>query len=130
MKWVKRLVFWRARWKPWRSSEIITVNYFCVHYKIRRKHSQHFKLLKKINLHFITTNQRSTYRNAKKTHKDQIVLCVFLLSHKLLKVAVVKSFSSGLYFIATACFDEYFLFHVITGRRYFSKKFIVTPTFI
>ena len=54
----------------------------------------------------------------------------YSVSYKLLKVAVVKSFSSGLYFIATACFDEYFLFHVITGRRYFFKKFIVTPTFI
>ena len=50
----------------------------------------------------------------------------FTLSHKLLKVAVVKSFSSGLYFIATACFDEYFLFHVITGRRYF-YLFLILP---
>ena len=42
---------------------MITVNYFCVCHKNRRKHNQHVQLLfLKINLHFVTSNQISTYR--------------------------------------------------------------------
>ena len=76
---------------------MITVNYFCVCHKNRRKHNQHVQLLfLKINLHFVTSNQISTYRklnlslingiylfsflssrNAKKTRTDQSILHVF-----------------------------------------------------
>ena len=37
----------------------------------------------------------------------------------------VKNFSSSVYLIGTTCFNDCFLFHVITGRHYFSYKFPV-----
>ena len=44
----------------WRSYEVITVNYFCVQHKNRRKHNQHFKqLFFKTNLHL--SDYISTY---------------------------------------------------------------------
>ena len=46
-----------------RSYEMITVNYFCVCHKNRRKYNQYFKLLFfKLNLHFVISNQISPYR--------------------------------------------------------------------
>ena len=47
-------------------------------------------------------------------------------THKPLKRAAAKNpFTSG-YVIGATCFDECFLFYVITGRHYFSWKFIIT----
>ena len=40
-------------------------------------------------------------------------------TRKHLKRAAPKSFFSSVYFIDVTCFDECFLFHVITGRHYF-----------
>ena len=47
-------------------------------------------------------------------------------SHKPLKVAATKKSFPSVCTIDTTCFDECFLFHVITGRHYFLHKFIVT----
>ena len=47
-------------------------------------------------------------------------------TYKPLKVAAAKTFFFSVYVVGTTCFDECFLFYVITGRHYFSKKFIVT----
>ena len=98
-----------------------------------------------IHLHFITSNQISTYRklnlplsrsifclltsrNAKKTQTDQSMPCVFLqeTTHKSLKVVSAKSLFSSVYVIGTTCFSECFSFYVTTKRHYFSCKFIVT----
>ena len=38
-----------------------------------------------------------------------------------------KPLFSGVYIIGATCFDELFLFYVITGRHCFSWKFVVTP---
>ena len=40
-------------------------------------------------------------------------------SHKPLKVEAAKNSFPGVYIIDTTCFDECFLFHVMTGRYYF-----------
>ena len=99
----------------------------------------------KIHLHFITSNQISTYRklnlplkqyffclltsrNPKKTQTDQSMPFAFLqeTTHKPLKVASAKSLFSSVYVIGTTCFGECFLFYVISKRHYFSWKFIVT----
>ena len=45
--------------------------------------------------------------------------------YKPLKVAAAKSLFSSVYVIGTTCFDECFLFFVISGWHYFSWKFIV-----
>ena len=50
-------------------------------------------------------------------------------SHKPLKVAVTIKYFRSVYIIDTTCFDEYFLFHVITRGHYFYTKFIVTQRF-
>ena len=47
------------------------------------------------------------------------------MSHKPLKVTAAKSFPS-VSTIDTTCFNECFLFHVITGRHYFLHKFGTT----
>ena len=39
--------------------------------------------------------------------------------HKHVKVAAARKFLSSVYIIDTTCFDECFLFHMITGRHYF-----------
>ena len=49
--------------------------------------------------------------------------------HKLFYSIWKKHFPS-VYIIDTTCFDECFLFHVITGRHYFLKKFMVTQGLI
>ena len=73
-------------------------------------------------------------RNAKKAHTDQSILQTFLLCQKknvsqiFKKAAAKKSFSS-MYINDTTCFDECFLFHVITGGHYFLYKFIITQRF-
>ena len=37
-------------------------------------------------------------------------------------MAAAKTLFSSVYVIGTICFDEWFLFYVITGRHYFSWK--------
>ena len=75
-----------------RSSEIIIVDYFCVHHKNRQKHNQHSELpFFKISLLFGTfkfsSHKQHLFgllfsRNVKKTHTDQSILQTFLLSLK------------------------------------------------
>ena len=63
---------------------------FCVRHKNRQKHNQHFKpLFFKINLHFC-------HNVCQYLHLDIFSLCVHV--------------------IGTTCFDECFLFHVLSGR--------------
>ena len=50
-------------------------------------------------------------------------------SHKPLKVAAEKKSFPSVYIIDKTCFDECFLFHVITGRYYFLFKLSVTQRF-
>ena len=50
-------------------------------------------------------------------------------SHKPLKVGAAKKSFPSVYIIDKTCFDECFLFHVITGRHYFLQKFSVTQRF-
>ena len=50
------------------------------------------------------------------------------VSHTSKSSSCHKSFPS-VYIIATTCFNECFLFRVITGRHYFLYKFIVTQKF-
>ena len=47
-------------------------------------------------------------------------------SYKALKKAAAKRCKSGVYVIDPICFEECFLFHVISGKHYFLYKFIVT----
>ena len=44
-------------------------------------------------------------------------------SHKPLKVTTAKNNFPSMYIIDKACFNLCFLFHVITGRHYFLRKF-------
>ena len=65
-------------------------------------------------------------RNEKKTHTDQSILQTFLLCLKrnvsqTLKVAAAKTFFSIVCIIDTICFYKCFLFHVITGRRFYTN---------
>ena len=43
-------------------------------------------------------------------------------THKPVKMAAAKTFLFSVYVIGATCFDEYFLFYVITGRHYFFLK--------
>ena len=63
-------------------------------------------------------------RNAKKTHTDQSILQAFLLCLKInvsrtFKSSSSKNFFPSLFIIDTTCFDESFLFHVITANSIF-----------
>ena len=102
-----------------------------------------------INLHFVTSNQISTFRKLNLLLSSSIYF-VFLplemqkrlkqtkvchafsyfvwkeTTHKPLKVAAANILFSSVYVIGTTCFDECFSFYVITKRHYFSWKFIVT----
>ena len=51
------------------------------------------------------------------------------MSDKPLKVAAVKKSFPSVYITNTTCFDECFLFHVITERHNFLYKFAVTQKF-
>ena len=46
------------------------------------------------------------------------------------KVVAAKIFFSSVYVIDATCFDEYLLFHVVTGGHYFWQKFVVTLRFV
>ena len=103
----------------------------------------------RINLHFVKSNQKSTYRKLN-LHLTSSTYFVFLplemqkrleqtkvyysfsyfvwkeTTHKSLKVAAAKTLLSRVCFIGATCFDESYLFYMITERHYFSWKFIVT----
>ena len=50
-------------------------------------------------------------------------------SHKPLKVTTAKNTFPNMYIIGRTCFDLCFLFHVITGKHYFLRKFSSTQRF-
>ena len=102
-----------------------------------------------INLHFIKSNQISTYRKLNLPLTSGIYFGFLPLAmqkrleqtkvyhsfshfvwkettHKPLKVAATKTLFSSVYFIGTNSFDESFLLCLITGRHYFLWNFIVT----
>ena len=103
-----------------------------------------------INLHFVTSNQISTFRKLnfplsssiyfvflplemQKRFKQTKICHAFSYfvwkekTHKPLKVQPAANILfSSVYVIGTACFDECFSFSVITKRHYFSWKFIIT----
>ena len=109
----------------------------------RRKHNQHFKLLFfKINLHFGTSDYACTYGklnlppinsiflvfSSRETQRRLMQTKVYYklfysvskeASHKPLKVAAAKKSFPSVFIIDTTCFDECFLFHVITGNSIF-----------
>ena len=116
--------------------------------KNRRKHYQDSKLLFfKINLLFgirlsiyIWKTKFSSHkhylfgllfsRNAKKTMQTKVYYQLFYclkrnISQTLKSSSCKKSFPS-VYIMDTTCFDECFLFRVITGRHSFLYKLIVT----
>ena len=99
----------------------------------------------KINLHFVTSNQISTFRKLnlilsssiyfvflplemQKRLKQTIVCHAFSYfvwnktTHKPLKVAAAKSLFSSVYIIGTTCFDEYFSFYVVSKMITFSES--------
>ena len=51
------------------------------------------------------------------------------MTHKPSKAAAAKMVLSSVYVADATCFEECFLFHVITGRRYFFSEFVVTVRF-
>ena len=57
-----------------------------------------------------------------------LLLIRIAASFSVIMIQSVISFSS-VYIIDKTCFDECFLFHVITGRHYFLHKFSVTQRF-
>ena len=70
----------------------------------------------------------------KRTYNDQnilqVVLFFFKRNHSLpLKESAVKYLLSSVYVIGIACFHKCFLFHVITGRHYYSYDPIITLWF-
>ena len=119
-----------------------------------RKHNQHFKLLFfTINWHLVTSDQVSTYRklnlplrniiclvssrlspgNAKKIQADQSYYTRYFFwkktTHKLLKVEAAKTLFFSVHVIDMTCFNELFLFQVITGRHYFSSWSLIWDCF-
>ena len=78
----------------------------------------------KINLLLIKIAYLLFSRNAKKTYTDQSILQFFYSLRKEKtckpsKIAAAKSFSPSVCIIDITCFEECFLFHVITGRHCF-----------
>ena len=47
-------------------------------------------------------------------------------SHKPLKVAAAKNYFPSVFILDTTCFDECFLFYVVTGSIIFLHEFYVT----
>ena len=116
-----------------------------------RKINQHSKLLfSKINLQFDTSDQISPYRKLNLLPVSIIYLVVFSLemqkrllqtkayyklcfsvrketSHKHLKVAAAKRSFLNVYIIDTTCFNECFLFCLITRRHYFFMQIYRYP---
>ena len=104
-------------------------------------------LFSKLNLHFVTPNQISAVRkiNLQVTNSISLVFLppemqrgpkqtkVYYIFFFLLRLKrnesqtfkSKKSLFSSVYVIGTTCSDLCFLFHVTTGRHYFSLKFII-----
>ena len=101
-----------------------------------------------INLHFFKSNQISTYGKLNLTFTSSICFVFLPLEmqkrleltkayhsfsyfvwketiYKPLKVAAAKSLFFIVYVIGITCFDECLSFYVISGRHYFSWKFII-----
>ena len=51
------------------------------------------------------------------------------MTNKPSKVAAAKQFFSRVYNLDATFFHECFLLHVITGKHYFSQKFVTTLRF-
>ena len=123
-----------------RSYEIVTINHFNVRHKNRPKHNQHLQvLLFYVYLHikltiYLEKNKSNSHKqysfgiifskNPKKGHIDQVYYKFFSsvwkqTTPKPSKVATAKNFLSSVYAIVTACFDKYFLFHLMTERHFF-----------
>ena len=51
------------------------------------------------------------------------------MAHKPLKITAAKTSFSIMYIIDKTCFDLCFIFHLITGRHYFLRKFSTTQRF-
>ena len=121
--------------------------------KIGRNTNNILKLLYfTINLHFVTWNQTFTDRKLNLPFTSSIHVSFLPLemqkwleqtkiyhtfsyvvwqetTHKPLQVPAAKTFFSSVYVIRTTCFDECFLFYVITGRNYFSWKININLNF-
>ena len=109
-------------------------------HKVSRKPNQHSKLLfLKINLD--TSDWSSTYGKLNFYPITSIFFVIFSLEmrrrllktkmyynlcysvwketlHKPLKVATAKKYFLSVHIIDTTCFDDCFLFHIITGRHF------------
>ena len=110
--------------------------FLCLPQRIGRNSTNvRFRLLfLKINLHFVTSNQISSYgklnlpllysTNARKTLTDRTsILHVFYsvrkeTTHKPLKIAAAENLLSVLFILGVTCFNEWFLSYVINGRHF------------
>ena len=121
--------------------------------KIGKNTTNIFKrLFLTINLHFVTSKQIPTYiklnlplisstyfvflplevqKRLEQTKVYHVFSCFVWkeTSHKPLKVPAAITLFSSVYVTVTTCFDECFLFYVITGRQYFSWKINITLRF-
>ena len=118
----------------------MTENCFCFRHKNSRKHKEHSKLLYfKLNSHFGKSNYlqeikftshkqylfgRLFSRNANKTYTDQSTLQVFFLCIKRNDSQTFKSSSRKKLFVRvhvidTTCYNECFLFYLITESHCF-----------
>ena len=110
--------------------------------KIGQTTTKNFNLLFFIiNLHFVTSNQIFTYTKlislltSLMTQTCQswphvfFLLCLRRNNPQTFKGTATKTLFSSVHVITKTCFDECFLFHVRTGRRYFLWKLIVTLRF-
>ena len=123
----------------------MTKTYFCVRHKNKRKHIQHLKLLWHIRLNIYMQEIKFTSHKqdvlgclcsikAKKAHTDQSTLHVLLLCSNQNNSQTSNSSSCKNIFlhcvcvIDATCFDEFFSFHVITGKHFF-QGFVATLRF-
>ena len=127
--------------------EIVTENYFCVRYKNKRKHNQHFELLffhdkftlwhiklskyREINLLvinsiylvFFSREVQRIFIQTKVYHK--FIYCLKRNDSQTFKsIATAKKLFSSVYVLGTTCFDKLFLFHVTTDVFYKSLLLI------
>ena len=96
-----------------------------------QKHNQHFTLLFfKGNLYLVHQNKYLLYLifSSRESQRRLIQTKVYYklfrsvwkeTSYKPLKVGAAKKSFPSVYIIGKTCFEECFLFHVITGRDYF-----------
>ena len=129
------------------SVEVVTVNYFCIRRKNRRRHNQQSKLhfqnkftLQHIRLNiYIWKTKFTSYKQyffvflfsrKKKTDTDQSILQAFYsaskeASHKPLKVAAANKSFPSMFIIDITCFDECISLHVITGNSIFCTSLLL-----